>query len=99
MVNDPNVLPSAKDLDSVYDLMCTASEIYESNYDYSKDLCRSLGDILDVHIDRERSPDNDKHDGVIMMEFEEFDIPYAFIDLEREVGEGGCDPTSQVSLI
>jgi hypothetical protein len=46
----------------------------------------------------ERNPDNSKPDGVITVDLDDYRIPIVFVEVKREVGEGGCDPSAQVSL-
>ncbi|KAI0245532.1 hypothetical protein BJV78DRAFT_1262434 [Lactifluus subvellereus] len=66
---------------------------------YGDRIRQQLGHILGAPILKYENPDGTKPDGVITVEFEDHTcIPCVFIELKREFGEGGCDPTSQVSL-
>ncbi|KAI0250721.1 hypothetical protein BJV78DRAFT_530877 [Lactifluus subvellereus] len=65
---------------------------------YGDGVRQQLGRILGVPVHEDQNPDGTRPDGVITLASETTRIPYVFIELKREVGEGGCDSTSQVSL-
>jgi hypothetical protein len=97
-VNCPDDQPTVKDLKSVHDLMSYASVVRQSEDRYGEGLRHRLGHILDAPVHEDRNPDNTKPDGVIKVKLGDIHVPYVFLELKREIGEGGCDPTSQVSL-
>jgi hypothetical protein len=97
-VNSPDDQPSVEDLENVYDLMYYVSEVRQTEDRYREGFRQKLSQILAAPIHEEQNPDNTKPDGVIMVQLGDTCIPYVFIELKRELGEGGCDPTSQASL-
>jgi hypothetical protein len=98
LVNNPDVQPTVEDLDNVYELMHTLSCINRQEDDIRRKAHENIGHILGTPILEVQNPDNTRPDGVIMVELGKTSIPYVFLELKREIGEGGCDPTSQASL-
>jgi hypothetical protein len=102
IIDNPRIQPTIEDLDNVYQLMQTVSKIYMKEDAYCLKVCEGLGRILGKPILEVANDDKSRPDGVITMviktEAGEISIPCAFFELKREAGEGGCDPTSQVSL-
>jgi hypothetical protein len=98
LVNNPDVQPTVEDLDNVYELMHTLSCINRQEADIRRKARENIGHILGTPILEVQNPDNTRPDGVIMVELGKTSIPYVFLELKREIGEGGCDPTSQASL-
>jgi hypothetical protein len=96
LVNNPDVQPTVEDLDNVYEL--TLSRINRQEDDIRGKTREDIGHILGTPILEVQNPDGTRPDGVIMVELGKTSIPYAFLELKREIGEGGCDPTSQASL-
>lgn len=92
-LNNPDVQPTVEDLVKVYQLMHTLSSIYTQEDDYSGKVREGVGHILGTTI-----LEDTRSDGVIMVKVGDTCTPYAFLELEREIGESGCDPTSQASL-
>ncbi|KAI9437469.1 hypothetical protein H4582DRAFT_278628 [Lactarius indigo] len=97
-VNDSKVQPTTDDLKHVYKFMSIVSDISGSEKDYSNRLLPQLRLILNADVHEERSPDGTRPDGVITLQLGNSRIAYFFLDLKREIGEGGCDPNTQVSL-
>jgi hypothetical protein len=97
LVESPNI-PTDGELKSVLRLMRFASGIYADEVTYNYRLRRYLGDILGVEIPEETLPDGARPDGLISVALGGHSFPYVFIELKREIGEGGCDPTTQVGL-
>jgi len=95
-VNDPDVQPTVKDLERVYDLMHTVSEVGPLENTLGQRIRDGLSNILDATVRKHRNPDNTKTDGVIMVD--DTKIPCVFMEVKREIREGGCDPSSQASL-
>ncbi|KAI0257032.1 hypothetical protein BJV78DRAFT_1159738 [Lactifluus subvellereus] len=66
---------------------------------YGDGVRRRLSRILGAPVRGDENPDGTRPDGVITAtSSDNTPIPYMFMELKREFGEGGCDPTSQVSL-
>ncbi|KAH9062330.1 hypothetical protein EDB87DRAFT_1559239 [Lactarius vividus] len=97
-VNDPNTHPTADDLKHVYEFMSIVSDISESEKTYSNGLLPQLRRILKADVRQEQSPDGTRPDGVITLQTNNCRITYFFLELKREIGGGGCDPTTQVGL-
>jgi len=85
-----------EDLEKVYDLMHTVSEVGPLENTLGQRIRDGLSNILDATVRKHRNPDNTKPDGVIKVDGTE--IPCMIMELKRELGEGGCDPSSQASL-
>jgi hypothetical protein len=98
LVNSPDVQPTVSDLEQVYDLMESVSTVFKSEDEYGDILRSKLGKILGTTIYQEPNPDRSKPDGVVMANLDDSSIPFVFLELKREVGEGGSDPTIQASL-
>jgi hypothetical protein len=83
----------------VSDLMHTSSEIgqYEDR-SRNPPLLESLSAILGAEVQPRMNPDGTRPDGVMMLRTCNTEIAYLFLEAKREFGEGGCDPTTQVSL-
>lgn len=64
------------------------------NAEIRKRLTRILG--LPVH--EEPNTDKTSADGVHMIMVGDVRIPLLIVELKRELGEGGCDPTTQVGI-
>jgi hypothetical protein len=97
-VNDPSIQPTAEDLDKVYRFMGDLSYIYKKEDDYAYKVRQHIGRILGDSVIEGQMPDNSRPDGVIMMEIDEETIPIVYLELKREIGDGGCDPGSQLGL-
>lgn len=97
-MDNPDVQLTVEDLLEVYQLMLTLSCIYTQKDDYSGMVCESIGNILGTTILEVQNPDNTRPDGIIIVDVGNTCTPYMFMELKREAGEGGCDPTSQASL-
>ncbi|KAI0245533.1 hypothetical protein BJV78DRAFT_1287615 [Lactifluus subvellereus] len=93
-VNDPNFHVTIEDFKNVYDLMYFLSGV-RGEKSYGDGVRQQLGRILGVPVHKDQNPDSTRPDGIITLAS---GIPYVFIELKREMGEGGCDSTSQVSL-
>jgi len=101
LVNDPDVQPSANDLKNVQELMYFASEVgrMEERHDgHNEGLRTRLRRILQAEVHEEPNPDGTKPDGVITLQIGDARITFLILELKRELGEGGCDPTTQVGL-
>jgi len=79
-------------------LMYELSDICLPEDRYSERLWRNLGEVLNADIEEEANPDKSKPDGVIMVDGGSIQIPCVFLEMKREIGEGGCDPSSQGGL-
>jgi len=101
LVSDPNVQPTADDLKNVQELMHYAAEVgrvEERSGGYNEGLRRLLRRILQADVHEERNPDTTAADGVVMLQIGDIRIASLVIELKRELGEGGCDPSLQAGL-
>ena len=98
MVNDPGVQPTVDDLANVYELMYHAGEI-QPDIDYRERVRLLLGRILDTQISMGPiSKTGCMPDGIVTLDVCNDILPYMILEVKREMGEGGCDPTTQVGL-
>ena len=88
--------PTREDLNAVYKFMCSLSMVHKVEDNYGPKLCEGLSHILKATIEVKPNPDNSKPDGVIMID--RTSTPCMFMELKREIGEGGSDPSYQVGL-
>lgn len=98
LVNDPDVQPTVDDLKNVQELMQYASKVGRSETHYSEGLRTRLRKILHADVHEEPNPDRSIPDGVVTLNIGDSRITSVVIELKREMGEGGCDPTLQASL-
>ena len=100
-VNDPDVQPTADDLKNVQELMYFASEVgrKEDRHDGHNDGLRELlRRILQAEVHEESNDDGTRPDGIITLQIGDARIAFLILELKRELGEGGCDPTIQAGL-
>ena len=97
-VNNPHFLPTFDDLESVHKLMSDMCKINPVETPYGGTIRERLGKILDVTIREEQLPDGSRPDGTVMVETGGARVPFLIAELKREMGEGGCDASSQVSI-
>jgi hypothetical protein len=97
MVNDPDVQPTIEDLANVHELMCDAGEL-RPEFPYRERLRLVLGRILGTHISVDPLLDRSQPDGIVTLEVCNSLLPYMILDVKREMGQGGCDPTTQAGL-
>jgi len=101
LVNDPDVQPTPDDLKKIQELMYYAAEVgrvEEGKDGYNEGLHERLRHILqdDVHV--EPNLDATSADGVITLQVGDAHIAFLILELKRELGEGGCDPSLQAGL-
>ncbi|KAH9011178.1 hypothetical protein EDB83DRAFT_372957 [Lactarius deliciosus] len=90
--------PTTDDLKHVYDFMYSVSEVGRSEKKYSEKLLKFLRLILNADVREEQLPDESRPDGIITLQIRNTRIALFFLELKRELGEGSCDPSTQVSL-
>ena len=81
--------------------MYEAGKIRQSEPLHSENLRRLLGRILGITISVEPIIDRGKVcqlDGVVTTEVCKTLTPYMILEVKREIGDGGCDPTTQAGL-
>lgn len=98
LVNDPDVQPTVDDLKNVQELMYFASEVGRLEDQNNEGLRHRLRCILQADVHDEPNPDGTKPDGVVTLQIGDARIAYLVIELKRELGEGGCDPSLQAGL-
>lgn len=97
LLNSPDVQPTIEDLEKVYKFMHTLSLIRTAEEKYGEIVRASISEVLGETVLEVPNPDGSRPDGVIMIN-DNTDIPCVVIEMKREMGEGGCDPTSQAAL-
>jgi len=98
LANSPDTQPTAKDLRDVYEFMWFLSEVGRSENKLGEGLRARLTNILGFTIHEETIFHRTRPDGVITVQIGNTRILTLIIELKRELGEGGCDPSIQVSL-
>ena len=101
LVNDLGVQPTPDDLKKVQELMDYAAEVgrvEEGNGRYNEGLRERLRRILQLDIHVEPNLDATSADGVITLQVGDARIAFLILELKRELGEGGCDPSLQAGL-
>ena len=100
-INDPDVQPTADDLKNVQELMYFASEVgrMEDRHDgRNEGLRERLRRILQTEVHEEPNTDGTIPDGIITLQIDDARIAFLILELKQELGEGGCDPTTQAGL-
>ena len=98
IVEDPNVQPTDEDLKSVQELMHYLSEIFRAETEYAQGLRQRLYKILRANILPTENPDATRPDGSITLRIGDSRIVSLIVEVKRELGEGGSDPTTQASF-
>ena len=101
LVNDPDFQPTVDDIKHVQELMYFAlvvGRIEEGQSGLNQGLRMRLRRILQAEVHVEPNDDGTKADGVITLQIGDGRIMYLILELKRELGEGGCDPTTQAGL-
>ena len=101
LVNDPDFQPTVDDIKDVQELMYFASEVgrmEEGQHGLNEGLRKRLRRILQAGVHVEPNNDGTKADGVITLQIGDERIVFLILELKRELGEGGCDPTTQAGL-
>ncbi len=96
MVNNLEVQPMVEDLEKVYNLMHTVSEVGPLENTLGQRVCERLSNILDAMVFKHRNPDNMRPNGVIKVDGTE--IPCMIMKVKQKLREGGCDPSLQASV-
>ncbi|KAF8162555.1 hypothetical protein B0H34DRAFT_651171 [Crassisporium funariophilum] len=65
---------------------------------HNEGLRKRLRHILRAEVHEEPNSDGTRPDGVITLQIGDTRIAYFILELKRELGEGGCDPTTQGGL-
>lgn len=101
LVNDPDFQPTVDDIKYVQELMYFASEVgrkEEGQDGLNEGLRKCLRRILQAEVHVEPNGDGTEADGVITLQIGDVRIMLLILELKRELGEGGCDPTTQAGL-
>jgi hypothetical protein len=101
LVNDPDFQPTIDDIKDVQELMYFASEVgrmEEGQGGLNEGLRMCLSRILQAEVHAEPNDDGTIVDGVITLQIGDARIMYLILELKRELGEGGSDPTTQAGL-
>ena len=101
LVHDPNLQPTVDDLKIVQELMYFASEVgrmEDRHNGHNEGLRKRLRHILEVEVHEEPNLNGTKPDGVVTLQIGDARIAFLILELKRELGEGGCDPTTQGGL-
>ena len=100
-IDDPKVQPTPEDLDNVRTLMSLVSQIFLSE-EYAKginvQLRQVLSKILNGAVYQELNSDGTSADGVMTLTLGTAHIMTLVLEWKREIGEGGCDSSTQAGL-
>lgn len=100
-VINPDIQPTIEDLENVQDLMDHGSQVglkEEGTRGYNQQVRKRLRKILKADLHEEPNPDGTRPDGVVTLQRDDARIAYLILELKRELGDGGCDPTTQAGL-
>ena len=78
--------------------MHLVSQIYADETSYANEIRSKLADILGVSLTQEINEDKTSADGVYVVVVENKRIPILILEFKREIGEGGCDASTQAGL-
>ena len=101
IVNDLDTDLTTQDLTNIQKFMYEAGKICQSEPLHSENLCQLLGCILGITISVEPIIDWGKAcqlDGIVTTEVCKTLTPYMILEVKQEIGDGGCDPTTQAGL-
>jgi hypothetical protein len=93
--------PTVDDLKLVQELMHFASEVgrmEEGSDGYNEGIRTRLGKILLADVHEEPNADGTKPNGIVTLQIGIARIGLLILELKRELGEGGCDPSTQGGL-
>ena len=65
---------------------------------YNEGVRQHLRRILNADVHEEPNPDGTNADGIITLQIGNAHITSLIIELKRELGESGCDPSTQAGL-
>ena len=101
LANDPDVQPTCEDLHNVRTLMSLVSQIFSTeengkgiNPQLRQVLSRILGDV----VFQATNFDATAADGVITVTIGSAHITTLILEWKKEIGEGGCDSSTQAGL-
>lgn len=98
LIRDENIQPTNQDLKHVRELFSYAAMVGVLEVPRNAEIRQHLTRILQVPIHEEPNTDRTSADGVHMIMVGDVRIPLLIAELKRELGDGGCDPTTQVGL-
>ena len=98
-VDNPDVQPTIQDLLNVQEFMAEAGMIHTKESYTSENARRLLGRFLgDITVSAGPLPDGSWPDGIVTLNVCNDLLPYMILEAKREIGEGGCDSTTQAGL-
>jgi hypothetical protein len=80
------------------DFMAKASVVCAAEEDRRLITWECLNELLDLSLSTERNPDGSLPDGVYAVPVRGIRSCLVIIEIKREMGEGGSDPTNQVAI-
>lgn len=99
LVHDDSVQPTIQDIEHVRDLLHYAAIVGMVLEEPRNAVIRKkLRKILQLPVHEEPNTDRTSADGVHMISVGDVRIPLLIVELKRELGDGGCDPTTQAGI-
>ena len=97
-IRDENTQPTHQDVKHVQELLSYAAMVGCTEVLRNAEIRKRLSRILQLPVDEEPNTDKTSADGVHMIEVGDVRIPLLIVELKRELGDGGCDPTTQAGI-
>lgn len=98
LIRDENIQPTNQDLEHVRELLSYAAMVSNAEVPRNAEIRKKLTRILGLPVHEEPNTDRTCADGVHMIKVGDVRIPLLIMELKRELGEGGCDPSTQVGI-
>lgn len=96
---DPDIEPTNEGLRKVQELMHLLSAIGQYEVSRNQAIRLKLSEILGVQVHEEPNADRSSADGVYMIIVNNIRITILIVELKRELGDGGSDPSTQAGLM
>lgn len=98
LIRDEKIQPTNQDLKHVRELFSYAAMVGNAEVPRNAEIRTRLTRILELPVHEEPNTDRTCADGVHMIKVGDVRIPLLIMELKRELGEGGCDPSTQVGI-
>ena len=99
LIRDENTQPTDQDLKYVRELLSYAAMVGSvMEVPRNAEIRKRLTRILQLPVHEEPNTDKTSADGVHMITVGDVPIPLLIVELKRELGDGGCDPTTQAGI-
>ena len=98
LIHDENLQLTNQDLEHARELLSYAAMVGEAEIARNAEIRKILSRILQLPVHEEPNTDRTSADGVHVLVVGDVRIPLLIMELKRELGEGGCDPSTQAGI-